>query len=293
MSGPYVYEPPAFQPTPYLSYSPYAPRSPFIPTGSLPTSHPPSPYLGPIPFPSSYRGSYDDGYWPPRPRRPSWHAEMQPSPFLHTPEIPYRTRTRSFGSMWPGSTAQFSPWTYPFQGSTATFEIHSLLNGEIPATNLFFDLSSPTFTPMRSIGPGQTVMISPEELNQPATNPPITKMRITHDAIPQWPIDIKLQYDELQVTVMPPPITLGDVLYMTHSSMRRQISHQDWAKLSDSRHDAVARAYTRRYRRVPSFAEVEASQGVKRVDYLEERFLFKGLIRMNDEDGFFHWKMIT
>ena len=146
---------------------------------------------------------------------------------------------------------------------------------------------------MRFIGPGQTVVISPEELSQPATNPPITRMRITHDAIPQWPIEIKLQYDEVQMAAMPPPITLGDVLYMIHFSMRRQISHQDWAVLSDSRHDAVALAYTRRYRKVSTLAEVEASQGVKRVDYLEDRFIFKGLIRMNGEEGFFHWKMIT
>ncbi|KAL4064708.1 hypothetical protein V8B97DRAFT_1987251 [Scleroderma yunnanense] len=297
MSGPYVYTPQTYQPTSYLSYSPYAPRSPFIPAGSFPSSplHPPSPYLGPaMPFPSSFGESYDDGYWPPRPRRPSWHAGMQPSPFLQTPGIPYRTRTRSFGSMWPGDAVQLSPWAYPYQSGTSAFEIHPLLNGEMPPTNFLFDMSLPTFMPIRFIGPGpgQSIVIC-EELSQPATNPPITRMRITHDAIPQWPIDIKLQYDEIQMAAMPPPITLGDVLYMIHFSMRRQISHHDWAKLSDSQHDAIALAYTRRYRRVSSFAEVEASQGVKRIDYLEDRFIFKGLIRMNDEDGFFHWKMTT
>lgn len=298
MSAPYVYTPPAFQPTQYLHYSPYAPRSPFLPPHA---AFPPSPHYPPSPFlPSTtpYSPPFaelppEDGYWPPRPRRPSWHAGQPPSPYIQPRDSPYPSRRRSFGAYQWGNT-QFLPWAYPYQGPCPRFEIHPLLNGEVPNSGLYFNLASPTFALMRYIGPSQAVIISPEELNLPATNPPITRMRITHDAIPDWPIDLELRYDEYPITAgPPPPITLGDILYMIHSSLHRQITHHDWNKLSDSEQTAVARAYTRRYKNVPSTAELEASQGVKRVDYLRERYIFKGLIKAPDEDGFFHWRMIT
>ncbi|KAI6029939.1 hypothetical protein BKA83DRAFT_2708339 [Pisolithus microcarpus] len=298
MSDPYVYTPPAFQPTQYLHYSPYAPHSPFIPPhAAFPPSphHPPSPYL---PSTTPYSPPFpelppESAYWPPRPRRPSWHAGQPPSPYIQPFDSPYHSRRRSFGTPQWGDS-QFLPWAYPCQGPSPRFEVHPLLNGEVPYSGLSFNLASPTFAPMRYIGPGQFAIVSQEELSYPATNPPITRMRITHDAIPDWPVDLELRYEEYPIPAgPPPPITLGDVLYMIHSSLHRQITHQDWGKLSDSEQNAVARAYTRRYKNIPSTADAEACLGVKKVDYLRERYMFKGLIKAPDENGFFCWKMIT
>ncbi|KAG6332083.1 hypothetical protein ID866_7006 [Astraeus odoratus] len=289
MSDPYVYTPSTFQPTPHLNYSPYAPRSPFIPS-QLP---PASPYLGPTnPSPQPYGGPFEDTYYPPRPRRPSWHSGMASSPFLPTPDLPSHSKRRSFGAQL-GDASNVSPWAYPYQGVTRHFEIHPLLNGELPNGTLYLNLALPSFYPMRIVGPGQYAVIPPEELQQPATNPPTTRMRITHDAIPHWPIDLELQSNDYQTASMPPPITLGDVLYMIHSSLHRQISHHDWARLRDFEQEAIARAYARRCRSTPSVADLEASQGVKRVDYLTDRPIFRGLLRSHDGDGFFHCKMIT
>jgi len=156
-----------------------------------------------------------------------------------------------------------------------------------------FDLASPSFSPLFWAGHGHTTMISAEELREPATYPPITRMRITHDSIKHWPIDLEFQYDGYTDPAAHPPITLGDVLYLIHSSLHRQVTHQDWARLSVSKETAIARAYTRRYRSVPSSAEAEASQGVKRIDYLLDKHVFRGLIRTHDEDGFYHWRLIT
>lgn len=39
--------------------------------------------------------------------------------------------------------------------------------------------------------------------------------------------------------------------------------------------------------------DVEASRGLKRVDYLLENHIFKGLVKTHDEDGFHCWKLIT
>ncbi|KAL4064707.1 hypothetical protein V8B97DRAFT_1297346 [Scleroderma yunnanense] len=295
MSDPYMYTSSAFQPTPYLNYSPYAPvHSPFIPPTTFPSSPlpPASPYLAPTTtYPQTYDGSYDDTYYPPRSRRLSWHAGMASSPYLQQIESPYRSRRRSFSNMW-GDTTQFLPWAYPHHGTAPHFEVHPLLNADAPFPGFHFNLASPTFSPMRAIGPGQYVLISPEELCQPATNPPICRMRLTHDSIPLWPIDLELRYDEYQA-VTRTPITVGDVLYMIYSSLRRQITHHDWYQLSDSKQDAISRAYHRRCRSVPSTGNLEVSQGVRRVDYLKDKYMFRGLIRARDGDGFFHWRFVT
>lgn len=159
--------------------------------------------------------------------------------------------------------------------------------------DFYFDLASPSFAPLRWVGPGQSAVISADELHEPSTYPSVARMRISHDAIPRWPIDLEFHYDGYTNPTLAPSITLGDVLYMIHSSLHRQITHQDWARLSLSEETAIARAYTRRCRSVPSSASVEASQGVKRIDYLREKHIFRGLIRTHDEDGFYHWRLIT
>ncbi|KAF9232434.1 hypothetical protein BU15DRAFT_55039 [Melanogaster broomeanus] len=157
--------------------------------------------------------------------------------------------------------------------------------------NLYFDLASPSFSPLW-IGPGQTAPITPDELREPAVDPSITRMRISHDAIPDWPVVIQYP-DNCTANITPFHITLGEVLYLIHSSLHTQITHQDWARLSMSEETAIARAYTRRCKSVPSTAKEQASQGVRRIDYLRGKHIFRGLIRTHDEDGFYHWKLIT
>ena len=39
--------------------------------------------------------------------------------------------------------------------------------------------------------------------------------------------------------------------------------------------------------------DLETTQGVKRVDYLKEKYIFRGLVKAHDEEGFFHWRLIT
>jgi len=294
---PYIYTPAAFQPTPHLNYSPYAPaHSPLIPPSPFPPSPlpPTSPYLDPTTtYPQAYSEFSGDTYRRPLYRRPSWHAGTTSSPYIQQTEVPYHSRRRSFSNFW-GNISNLLPWAYPRHGTSPHIDVHPLLCGDPSYTGFYLNLSSPTFSPMHRIGPGEAVLLSPVELRQPATNPPITRMRITHHSIPQWPVDLRLQYDGYQMgSGSQTPITVGDVLYMIHTSLHRQITHDDWYQLSDFKHDAVTRAYYRRCSRVPSMETLEAQQGVKRVDYLKEEYMFAGLIRAPDEDGFFHWNLIT
>ncbi|KAH7908899.1 hypothetical protein BJ138DRAFT_1090460 [Hygrophoropsis aurantiaca] len=299
MSGPYVYSPSPYEPTRYHAQYNQPQRSPFIPPASL---YPSSPYTPTSSFPdlptTPHRVHFDE--WPnrpPRSRRPSWHGGMAPptppSPsFLHLPTLGH-SRRHSFGNhSYRSPFADLppsSPWSYA--PTTPQFQVHPLLNGEALPAGFYFDLASPTFAPVRWIGPGQSAPVSLDELREPATYPPITSMRITHDAIPHWPIDLTESADAYSAALL--PITLGDVLWAIHGALHRQITQHDWAQLGDSHSMSIARAYTRRCRSVPSLAQLESSQGVKRVDYLLDKFMFGGLVRAQDEEGFYHWRLLT
>jgi len=186
------------------------------------------------------------------------------------------------------------PTGYPVPAQPAPFHIHPFLNGEIPRSDFIFNLPSRSFSPSRFVGLGQTAPLSPEELSQPATYPPISHLTITCDAIPQWPI--QLAYNTYTNTApitlgySPPPITLGDILGAIHKFLHTRITHADWAQLNTNDEIAVARAYTKRCRSSPHTEDLQRTQGVKRVDFLLERVWFKGLLR--DRDRWDRMKMV-
>lgn len=321
MSSPYVYSPQTYQPTPYL-YPFYNQQhiSPFIPQVQLPPSplNPPSPYLPPEypttpTTPNTPRRVHFDDLPQNRPRRPSWSGAIPAtpqSPFLAAPTIPNHNRRHSWGAaqaqvqqpLWSSYTPFQTPQPLFYQPPPQPqFMIHPLLNGEAPRPDFGFDLSSPTFRPVRYVGPGQTTVLSLAEMRETATHPAITQMRITCDVIPQWPIELAYSPYDIHgehlslppVSGSVPPITLGDVLFAVHRVLQTQISHLDWGRLSMSEEIAIARAYTRRCRSIPSVAQLEASQGVKRVDFLLDKFIFRGLVRDPNSQGYNDWKLIV
>jgi hypothetical protein len=125
-------------------------------------------------------------------------------------------------------------------------------------------------------------------------------MRILCDVIPQWPIELECTPYEIHgehlsipsVNEEVPPISFGDVLLAIHRALHKQISRLDWERLTPSEEIAIANAYTRRCS-IPSVSQSETNQGVKRVDFLLDRFIFRGLIRAPGEDGYDEWKLIV
>lgn len=291
-----------YYPTPYLYpyyHQPYT--SPFIPPAPLPAS----------PEPPRRQVHFEDD--PPRSdRRRSWAAPTAPPPNaapFPSPPLLYTAlpsmypiappvnlnhhRTRSDGNL--PQPAWFAVPTYPpfmapytYQPAPPAPQLHPLLNGESrEAPLLLFDLSFHTFKPVRISEQGRTNgnTLTSDELGQHATHPGIKRMKITCDLIPQWPIVLEPRERERSNYLSVPsgsqdaPITLGDVLVAIHRSLQLQISHVDWARLSQQEETAVARAYTRRCKTFPSVEDFEKSQGVRRVDYLLDKFMFKGLVR--------------
>ena len=53
----------------------------------------------------------------------------------------------------------------------------------------------------------------------------------------------------------------------------------------------VSAAYTRRCRHFPSPQAFEEAQGVRRVDYLGDRYMFRGIMHESGPDGFTKMKL--
>jgi len=309
MSGPYVYTPQVdYFSSPYavpfynqqsspfipelpLNGSPY--RSPFSQAASLP----PSPNLTNSPLPSFYPsaapfpGAPDGYFYAPDPygrreRRGSWNGDAAPqtgSPWLR---VPRRQRSRSDAGYSP---FQFFDPTNPRPSATPygpyvptpQLFLHPWLNAENYRSDLILDLSSPQFQPLRFVGDNQTVLISLEELDQLATQPPIYKLHIVCDLIPNWPIDMTYNAPP-GYSPMATPITVGDVLSAIYNAMQMRISQMDWATLTPEAVQLVSRAYTKRCRAIPTAELMLRNQGVKKIDFLLGKIWFKGLQRVGD-----------
>ncbi|KAH6905872.1 hypothetical protein BKA70DRAFT_460556 [Coprinopsis sp. MPI-PUGE-AT-0042] len=202
----------------------------------------------------------------------------------HPPDFPIATISES--TPWPippGSQSQPSA-DYPI--------IHPLLNAEHSRHDFFFDLANPMFVPCRVVGPsGEMVPITAEELFQPACHPPIYNLKVTSEKLPdEWAIEMAYQPQghpspEAHLPTSPnatgqPPITVGDVLLQTHRALHLRITHDDWNALDTADERKITKAfYTRCNAGGQSQRDWLVSQGVKRVDYLLEKRLFKGLVR--------------
>ena len=318
MTSSFVYSPPIsqvnYRNSPYLApfyhqaYSPFIPEltlsSPYTRNASLPPSpNPgftipiPSPYpSNQVPFPGSPDSVYPPDPWT-RERRPSWHGDGGPATnattaWLNPPPQGYqRQQTRSFGGYpfnqpgldgnWP-ATSPYSPYTPPLM---QPLTMHPWLNAEIPRSDFVFNLSMPHFAPMRYIGNNQTILLSPEELSQPATHPPIYQLQIQCDLIPNWPITLQYNANPYRSAntypTVAPPITLGDVLSAVHNSLNLGITQYDWIALSPEQERAVSRAYTKRCKAIGSSTMLQ-NEGVKRVDFLLDKVWFRGLARVGE-----------
>jgi len=333
MSGPFIFTPsaPSYQDlaSPYLyQYNNRQRISPHIPTiGLTDPSAPNTPIRG-------SRNLDDDPWTPPRrARRPSWHAGMS-TPFLGStiPPTPIKgtfvpdpssltvpadythTRRRSLDSRherpsvidyyqnqqassypWfvpgaPAPTVPGNPYAYTQYPPYIPSELHPLLRPDSHA--ILFDLSLFEFRPVDARG----VPISVQTLSEPATHPPTTRLKISNDKIPEWPVRLDYHAATRGTSYSSstlPPITLGDVLYAIHQTLQTQITHREWAELDDKDEAVVARTYMRRYKLVPGHESRLAAEGVKRVDFLLKKVMFNGLTRMSGDQGYDNLKLLV
>jgi len=319
MTSSFVYTPQVnYRNSPYLGPYYHQAYSPFIPELSLSNSPyarnaslPPSPNPGYIPLGSPYNtnqvpfpGSPDQGVYAPNPwtrdRRPSWHgdgpATNATTAWLNSPLEGYqRQQARSFGAnpfpqpvgmagYWPAAASSYSPYVAP-PPLMPQITMHPWLNAEMPRSDFIFNLSTPQFAPMRYVGNNQSILLTNEELGQPATHPPIYQLHMQCDLIPHWPIALQYNPNPYRsantYSNVAPPITLGDVLSGIHNSLQLGITQYDWAALSVEQERAVSKAYTKRCKAMASTTMIR-NEGVKRVDFLLGKVWFRGLARVGE-----------
>ncbi|THV02865.1 hypothetical protein K435DRAFT_775321 [Dendrothele bispora CBS 962.96] len=298
--------------SPYLSTTPLpgSPQLGTVPlaaaTGAAPIGVEPNTGTSSLLFPG-FDPTYQpvqpqpDVFSPLRPRRPSWHG--QASPFFSPPSPAggflspgvdplYHSRRRSFGGGYDSPMMGWGPQIYGNPLTPSQFDLHPWLNAQTFTGEFLFDLSAHNFNPLQLVGHNQTVPVPLEWLMMPATRPPINRLRVVCDLLPQWPIDV--EWNSANATSpgvvsigspfgspdpnATPPITLSDVLFTIHRSLHTRISHSDWAKLTLQEETAVARVYTKRCKAMGSLEAVERAQGVKRIDFLLGKVWFRGLV---------------
>jgi len=265
--------------------SPYA-SPPVLPT-FLPVTPGPTPVSAPVYQPAFLHPAYPQT----RPRSQSFDASFAPvqptmavTPWPSVP-APYYTYSPGWG---------LAPLDLPRP------QLHNLINGEIISQHLHINFSFSDLVIKRRTGPGanQVATLSAYDLEQPATNPQMTRVRIVCDSIPQWPVDLQV----IGTTLSPhrrrraalPYLTLEDVVQAVHASLHRKISHEEWGRLTITEETEVARAYTRRFKASGNpYAESEQrAQGVKRVDFLLKNTWFKGFTWLESQNGVERLKLL-
>ncbi|KAF9050867.1 hypothetical protein BDZ89DRAFT_594305 [Hymenopellis radicata] len=265
MSNPFIFVPDA---SPHNS--PFIPGSPFLPNAT------PSPFGNVIPLPAVHAGGqipYDpvNGWQRAGHRRtPSWNpplsAGAEAANFLHP--MGHRPRTQSFGGIGGQGletpivrnippAMQLNPWLTP------------------SGTGLWFDLTMSQFSPRYIVdAQGSQMPLPDHELALPATHPAVAGLHLVFDVLPQYPLD---------VSAGGAPLTLRHVFEAVYGFMQRQIAQDDYDMLGFEQKKVVAKAYTRRCNALGPAAAKEKERGIKRVDFLVGKVLFRGLV--NDGRG--------
>lgn len=171
------------------------------------------------------------------------------------------------------------PWHTP------QAHIHPLLNGESGRVELVLDLSASAPRPLYPGRVSRTAGVTlsaahPGSLVQTATFPSTTRMNITCSALHPFIEDWTIRLDPRR------QISVDDVIKGIHASLQTKITHLEWARMSESATLEISRAYTRRCRSAGAFRNAEAfelNQGVRRVDFLGDKYYFGGLTRARQD----------
>lgn len=109
------------------------------------------------------------------------------------------------------------------------------------------------------------------ELQESATDPPLTKMTLVHASLP-WYIHVEAEEPNI--------ITISHLLWTLYHDLNRAIDVSDYycEEVDQSGRELIYEAWVRR----TGGNDAEAKKGVRRVDFLGEKFVFEGLKKKDD-----------
>ncbi|EIW78438.1 hypothetical protein CONPUDRAFT_108344 [Coniophora puteana RWD-64-598 SS2] len=149
------------------------------------------------------------------------------------------------------------------------------------------DWDSPTSSPLSSsshtFAPPPPRQLTPAELAQPATDPPVHSLRLVSGLLaPDWRVVAVASTLRGRGCV-----TVGNVLSAIHRALSVRVLHSEWARLAPKEGERVSRAFHARWRSAQD--EVEQAReyyaGVKRVDWVLDATAFGGLTYLGGHSG--------
>ncbi|KAJ7226088.1 hypothetical protein GGX14DRAFT_642808 [Mycena pura] len=198
-----------------------------------------------------------------------------PSPAFSLASLP-----SSYGPLTPPQAA-FNAYL-PMTGVAAVNPVLTFA-GPMAPPHLSFDVTLPA----ANVRPSKRNMnMDSSILLQPATNPPLPMLILTHPRLRTWKIQITPAEGGGYVRVI-------DVLEGIYASLRQQATAADYESLPsrDAQRD-VTGAFTRRWSLMPDAAgrSLEKAKGLKRVDFLGSTFMFAGLVQ--SQQGPNYWDLV-
>ncbi|EIW78468.1 hypothetical protein CONPUDRAFT_167471 [Coniophora puteana RWD-64-598 SS2] len=143
--------------------------------------------------------------------------------------------------------------------------------------------------------------ITPAELAQSATTPPVRSLNLTCGILPpEWRIRATTSSSSSLTPNAPnatpsqsPYVTVADVLAAIHTLLAQRVSHAEWERLAPKESDRVARTFHARWRCADGGDEGQSREyygGVRRVDWVLHATAFAGLtcvpaVAASDGDG--------
>jgi hypothetical protein len=158
-----------------------------------------------------------------------------------------------------------------------------------------FDLSNLDFRPLLADGKP----IPSHILAKVATFPPTKRLVINSDEVPHFNVTIDFnesaQAFKKQELPFVPPVSVGDVLYAIHQTMRKPETKEDRdeAKLTCSENKQVSDAFRVRYHSGRFDREALADEGARTIDHFREKVMFAGLLMKDGDEGFEGLKLLV
>ena len=162
------------------------------------------------------------------------------------------------------------------------FKPHSIILGEAPPNTPSPSSSSTSSSSSSGSQHAHFIMFNPEGPNglQPATYPGIPALTICALADEMtfhfpWPVLAICGDSSL-------PVTVREVLRAIYLNFQEYMTEEELSSLTRLRRSQVERAYHQRVRDLPG---CPADDGIRRVDFLGDRCIFRGIEPVKDGDG--------
>jgi hypothetical protein len=184
----------------------------------------------------------------------------------------------------PAHGPQLIPWFFhvsppPQKPAADEMQIHcalayAFIQGRLLSAN--FDLTFPYAEQI-------CLHLQAHELLEAATQPPLPQLSIKCPELFPWTITVESSVPGSNVTV-------EDVFRTMYRELRPSVSPEEYEGLALARRPAVNKAYHERCQRItdPQLQDREQSRGIRKVDFLQDMIIFKGLSLHPDRN---HWEL--